>query len=70
MRAQEVPSGAVVRQDETGEYYQAPGITGVRGWSKMQLLPFFGPPEATAPEGELTLMVPEAGDPAAGGGEQ
>lgn len=56
------PDDVVLAPD--GQVYQAPGRTGAAGWSHMQVIPYFGPPEATAPDGDLTLLVRD-GRPAA-----
>jgi hypothetical protein len=40
-----------------GDVYQAPGAGGAGGWSKMQLIGFYGDPAATAPDGDLILLA-------------
>lgn len=63
------PNDVVLAPD--GQVYQAPlpEGEGAGGWSKMQPIGFFGPPEGTAPDGDLILLVrdgkPETGTPAA-----
>ena len=49
------PGDVVLAAD--GQVYQAPGAEGAGGWSSMQMIGFYGPPEATAPDGELVLLV-------------
>lgn len=65
MQASDAQPGDVVFCKEDRTYYQAPGGTGASGWMKMQIIPFFGPPEATAPDGELVLVA-RNDEPAAG----
>lgn len=49
------PGDVVLAPD--GNVYQAPTEGGAGGWSAMQLIGFYGDPSATAPEGELTLLL-------------
>lgn len=65
MRAADAQPGDVVLAAD-GQAYQAPSGGGAGGWSTMQIIPFFGPPEATAPDGELTLIA-RAGQPVPAG---
>jgi hypothetical protein len=61
MTADEAQPGDVVL-DASGNVFQAPDGGG--GWSTMQPIGYYGPPEATAPQGELTLIA-RGGQPAA-----
>jgi hypothetical protein len=65
VRAQDCQPGDVVLTGR-GEVYQAPAPGGAGGWSTMQPIPFFGPPGATAPDGELRLIA-RGGQSATGG---
>ena len=40
-----------------GDVYQAPDADGAGGWSKMQMIGFYGDPAATAPDGDLILLA-------------
>jgi hypothetical protein len=57
------PGDVVLAED--GQVYQAPIEGGAGGWSRMEMIGFYGDPEATAPDGELTLLVRD-GQPVAG----
>lgn len=57
LTAGDAQPGDVVMRKADGQVYVAPPAEGVRGWSAAQPLPFLGPPEATAPDGELILLA-------------
>jgi hypothetical protein len=59
VKAPEVPPDGVVRAED-GRIYQAPGDPR-SGWQVMQPIGYYGDPAGTAPDGELTLLVPQEG---------
>lgn len=56
MQAKDAQPGDVVLAPD-GQVYQAPTAGGAGGWSTMQMIGFYGDPAATAPEGDLFLLV-------------